>query len=93
MVSSGITQDGLSKSKVDLCGFCCLRVKANSVLCIQCGRWIHGRYAGVKRLIPKFWRNFICRKCEGNIGESVQQEEKLCGVMLSGNSTGIHISW
>ena len=38
MVSSGITKDGLSKSKVDSCGVCSLRVKANSVLCIQCGK-------------------------------------------------------
>ena len=38
-VSSGITQDGLSKSKVDPCGVCSLRVRANSALCAQCGRW------------------------------------------------------
>ena len=24
---------------------------------------------------PVFSRNFICRKCEGNIGEAVEQEE------------------
>ena len=23
-------------------------------------------------------RNFTCRKCEGNVGEAVKQEEKLC---------------
>ena len=34
MVNSGITQDGLSKSNVDPCGVCSLRVKANSVLCL-----------------------------------------------------------
>ena len=78
MVSTGITQDGLSKSKVDPCGVCSLRVKTNSVLCVQCGKWIHGRCAGVKRVTPMFSRNFTCRKCEGNIGESVEQEEKLC---------------
>ena len=31
MVSGGITTDGLSKSKVDPCGVCTLRVKANSI--------------------------------------------------------------
>ena len=36
----GITKDGMSKSKVDPCGVCSLRVKANSVLCVQCGKWI-----------------------------------------------------
>ena len=38
-----ITKDGMSKSKVDPCGLCSLRVKANSVLCLQCGKWIHSR--------------------------------------------------
>ena len=27
---------------------------------------------------PKFSRNFTCIRCEGNIGEAVEQEEKLC---------------
>ena len=55
-----------------------LRIKGNSVLCVQCGKWIHGRFAGVKRVTPKFSRNFTCIKCEGNIGETVGQEETLC---------------
>ena len=25
-----------------------------------------------------FSRNFTCRKCEGNIGEAVEQEVKIC---------------
>ena len=36
-VSGGITKDGMSKSKVDPCGVCILRVKANSV--IVCAVW------------------------------------------------------
>ena len=44
MVSGGITKDGLSKSKVDPCGVGSLIIKANSLLCIQCGRWIDGRW-------------------------------------------------
>ena len=55
-----------------------MRVKSNSVLCVQCGRWIHGRCAGMKRVTPKFSRSLTCRKCEGNIGEAVEQEVKLC---------------
>ena len=35
MVICSITKDDLSKSKVDPCGVCILRVKANSVLCVQ----------------------------------------------------------
>ena len=53
MVSSGITNDSLSKGKVDPCRVCCLAVKANSVLCVQCGKWTHGRCAGVKRVAAK----------------------------------------
>ena len=45
MVRGNITKDGLSKSKADPCGVCSLRVKTNSVLCLQCGKWIHGRCA------------------------------------------------
>ena len=29
-------------------------------------------------MTPEFLRHFPCRKCEGNIGEAVEQEEKLC---------------
>ena len=32
----------------------------------------------MKRVTTKFYRNFAFRKCEGNIGEAVEQEEKLC---------------
>ena len=66
----------MSKAKVDPCGVCRLRVNANSVLCLQCGKWIHVRCARVKRVTPRFSRNFECRKCEMNIGEAVEQEEK-----------------
>ena len=52
MVSGRITMDGISKSMVDPCGVCSLGVKDNSVVCLQCGKWIHGRCAGVKRVAP-----------------------------------------
>ena len=47
--NEGITKDGISKNKIDPCEVCSLRVKANSVLCLQCDKWIHGRCAVVKR--------------------------------------------
>ena len=52
-----------------------LSVKANSVLC---GKWIHSICARVKKVTPEFSGNFIFRKCEWNIGEAVEQEERLC---------------
>ena len=45
---SRITNDGMSESKVDPCGVCSLRVKVNSLLCLQCAKLIHGKCAGVK---------------------------------------------
>ena len=51
MVSDGITKDGLYRSNVDQCGVCSLRLKANSVLCVQCNKWVHGRCAGLKNVI------------------------------------------
>ena len=79
MICGGITKDGMSKSKVNPCGICSLRAKANSVLCLHCAIWIHSRCPGVKMVTPMFKINFTCRKCEGNIGEAVEQEVKLCG--------------
>ena len=32
----------------------------------------------VKKVTVKHTINFTCRKCEGNIGEAVEQEETLC---------------
>ena len=52
MVCVGITRDGISNSNVEPCGVCGLRVKANYVLCLQCGGWIHGWYAGVRGVVP-----------------------------------------
>ena len=72
MVCSGITKDGMSKSKVDPCGVCNLRVKDNSVLCLQCGKWLHHRCPVMKMITAKSYRDFICIKCEGNIGDVVK---------------------
>ena len=48
MVSGRTTKDGMSQSKAYPCGASSLRVKANSVLWSQCGKWIHGRCDGLK---------------------------------------------
>ena len=90
MVSGSTTKYGMSKSKVDPSWVCSLRVKVSTVLCIKCGKWIHGRCAGVKRVSPKFTRHFICKKCQGNIGEAVEQEEKLCNKVETGREFTYH---
>ena len=68
MTSGGTIIDGLSKSKVDLCCVCTLRLNVDSLLCVQCGKWIDCRCARIKRVIPTFLRHFAFRKCDGNIG-------------------------
>ena len=78
MVSSDITLDGLSRGKINPCEVYSLSVRANSVLSVHGDRWIHSRCARVRRVTSKFSRNFTCRKCEGNIGEAVEQEVMLC---------------
>ena len=78
IVSGGIAKNGLSKCKVDPCWVCSLRVTVIFVLCLQCGKWVHCRCAGMKRVTPKFKKNVTCRKCEGNTGEAVELEVKLC---------------
>ena len=62
MVTEGITKECLYK--IYPCGVCGLRVMANSVVCVQCGNWIHGRCARVKRVTAQLSRNYSCRKCE-----------------------------
>ena len=52
-------------------------LKANSILFVQCGKSTNVRYSGVKMAAPKFYRNLTCRKYEWNIGEAVEQEERL----------------
>ena len=53
---------------------CNLRVKASSLFCVQCGTLVLGKCAGVKMVTQQI----SCRKCEGNIGEAVEQEVTLC---------------
>ena len=51
------------------CGICGLRVKANLVMCVKCGKWIHSRCAAMKMVTSGISRDFACRKCEGHTGE------------------------
>ena len=61
---------------VDPCGFCSLRAKFNSVLCIQHSKTIHERCSVMKSVTQKS-QCFTYRKYERNNGETVEQEEKL----------------
>ena len=77
MVVSG-AEDEVSVSKVDPCGICGKRVMANSVLCVKCGKWIHGRCAKVKRVTPRLGRDFVCGRCKQVDDRLVEPVEELC---------------
>ena len=68
----------VSVSKVDPCGICGKRVMANSVLCVKCGKWIHGRCAKVKRVTPRLGRDFVCGRCKQVDNGLVEPVEELC---------------
>ena len=77
MISDSIMKDSMSKSKVDPCGVCCLSVKANSILFLQCGKWSYGRCVGVKRVTPKPQKNLHAENVKG-ILEAVEHKHKSC---------------
>ena len=53
-------------SKVDPCGICGRRVIANSVLCVQCRKWIHGRCTKVRRVTLRLRRFFVWKMQEAS---------------------------
>ena len=77
MMVSG-TGGEILESKIDPCGMCGKRVKANSLQCEKCRKWIHGRCAKIRRVTPRLARNFVCGKCEKTVKGMVESEEVLC---------------
>ena len=51
------------KSKVNPCAKCAKRVMANSVMCTKCGKWVHGRFAKMKRVALALAKGFVCELC------------------------------
>ena len=51
---------------------------ANSVLCVKCGKWIHGRSAEVKRVTLRLGRDFVCGRCKKQVDRLVEHVEELC---------------
>ena len=50
-----------------------------SVLCVKCGKCIHGRCAKVKRVTPRLGRDFVCRRCKKQVNDGlVEPVEELC---------------
>ena len=51
---------------------------ANSLLCVKCGKWIHGRCAKVKRVTLRLGRDFVCGRCKKQANGLVGPVEELC---------------
>jgi hypothetical protein len=50
-------------SRIDPCGVCDKRVKANSVMCIGCKKWVRKRCSDVKGALKKVEGTFKCKRC------------------------------
>ena len=68
----------VSESKVDPCGICWKQVMANSMLCLKCGEWIHGRCAKVESVTPRLGRNLVCGKCKKQVDGLMEPVEEFC---------------
>ena len=48
------------------------------MLCVKCGKWIHGRCAKVKRVTLRLGTNFVCGRCKKQVDdELVEPVEEL----------------
>ena len=54
----------------DICG----KKIGKGIFYAQCGKRIRSTCAGVRMVTEKVSRNSACRKCEGSIGERLDQE-------------------
>ena len=65
----------IRRSEGEVCG---RRVMADSVLCIKCGNWVHGKCAKIKRATAGLAMYFVCLKCKGIMEGTMNSIEKLC---------------
>ena len=68
----------VSVNKVDPCCICRKRVMSNSVLCVKCKEWIHGRCTKVKRVTLRLGRDFVCGRCKKQADGLMDSVEELC---------------
>ena len=69
-------------SQIDPCSVCGLRVKSNSILCLECNKWVHKRCSGIKGSLLKQKDSFRCRKCLGQVQDDSYEIEKVKDVTV-----------
>ena len=50
---------------------------ANSVMCIKCGKWVHGRCAKMKSVTSTLAKGFVCKLCADTNEGIVQPGEEI----------------
>ena len=59
------------------CGVCARRVGANSVLCTECGKWVHKRCSGQKNVLDAQNYDYVCPACEQPDGDDGLEQEHI----------------
>ena len=57
------------------CGVCARGVGANSVLCTECGKWVHKRCSGLTNVLRA--RNYVCPACDQHDGGVELEQEHI----------------
>ena len=65
---NGLKGEGI-QCKVNPCANCSKRVVATSVMCTQCGKWVHAKSAKMKRVTTTLAKGFVCEQCANTIKE------------------------
>ena len=69
----------MPKSKIDPCGVCGKRVMSNSIQCLRCGKWVHGRCAKMQRVAASLAKGFVCARCKRTVESIAEPTEELGG--------------
>ena len=80
LMVSGIEEETFDR-KIDPCGVCGTRVMSNSVLCTECGKWVHASKmhgTNKKKFAVYLNKNFVCKKCTSVVKNFKGPDEKLC---------------
>ena len=77
LMVSGIEEETFDR-KIDPCGVCGTRVMSNSVLCTECGKWVHSRCTDKKKFAVYLNKNFVCKKYTSVVKNLEGPDEKLC---------------
>ena len=64
-------------SNVDPCSKCGKRVRANSVMCTKCCKWVHVRCAKMKRVTSALAKGFVQKVCVDTKKEIVEPREEI----------------